>query len=175
MTRYQDVTDTAKAVRKWLKREYPGIKFSVRSSRYAGGASIRVAWIDGPPDRRLWLALKAFASVDYIDQTDYAVESEKTIEGETVWPGADYVTTARERSDRLRAFAWQLLVNAHERSACDCKHEQSLDPNDQGYHYAHRSDVGHAVHDYLPTLWLRYCEGVEADAGGHMRWVGWVR
>ena len=43
-----DVTETAKLIRKRLKREFPGIQFQVRSSRYAGGASISLAWKDGP-------------------------------------------------------------------------------------------------------------------------------
>lgn len=43
-----DVTETAKLIRRRLKREFPGTKFQVRSSRYAGGASISLAWKDGP-------------------------------------------------------------------------------------------------------------------------------
>jgi hypothetical protein len=40
--------DTAKLVRKALKTAFPGQKFSVRTDTYAGGASIRVTWTDGP-------------------------------------------------------------------------------------------------------------------------------
>lgn len=46
--RYIPVADTAKLVRKTLKAEFPGVKFSVRSSSYSGGASIDVSWTDGP-------------------------------------------------------------------------------------------------------------------------------
>lgn len=42
------VAETAKVVRVALKREFPGVKFSVRSDRYSGGASIDVRWTDGP-------------------------------------------------------------------------------------------------------------------------------
>src|SRR5882672_5529511 len=45
---YISVTDTAKMMRKALKEAFPGIKFSVKSDKYAGGASIDVHWIDGP-------------------------------------------------------------------------------------------------------------------------------
>ena len=53
-TEYIDVKDTAKLVRKALRRVFPGTRFSVRSDRYAGGAAVRVHWTDGPaePDVR---------------------------------------------------------------------------------------------------------------------------
>ncbi len=46
--RYLSVTETAKLVRRALRESFPGVKFSVRSDSYAGGASIRVGWTDGP-------------------------------------------------------------------------------------------------------------------------------
>ena len=49
--RYIDVVEVAKMVRSRLKREFPGVKFGVRSSRYAGGASIRVTWEQGPSEK----------------------------------------------------------------------------------------------------------------------------
>lgn len=48
--RYVSAKDTAKLVRALLKRTYPGIKFSVRTDTYAGGATVRVAWTDGPSE-----------------------------------------------------------------------------------------------------------------------------
>ena len=46
--RYIDVVDVAKLVRQSLKEAFPDVRFSVRSSRYAGGASILVTWKAGP-------------------------------------------------------------------------------------------------------------------------------
>ena len=46
--RHVDVKDCAKLVRKALRKQFPETKFSVRSSRYAGGSSIDVRWTDGP-------------------------------------------------------------------------------------------------------------------------------
>ena len=40
--------ETAPFVRKALAVAFPGIKFSVRSETYSGGASITVSWTDGP-------------------------------------------------------------------------------------------------------------------------------
>ena len=45
---YLSCAETAKLVRVALKEKFPGVKFSVRSSTYSGGASIRVGWVDGP-------------------------------------------------------------------------------------------------------------------------------
>jgi len=35
-----------------LKESFPGIKFSVKSSTYSMGASIRIRWLDGPNTKR---------------------------------------------------------------------------------------------------------------------------
>lgn len=48
MTKYISTTETARMIRQALKAKFPGFKFSVRSSKYAGGSSIRVSWTDGP-------------------------------------------------------------------------------------------------------------------------------
>lgn len=48
---YISVTDTAKMIRAKLKRTFPGVKFSVRSSKYSGGSSIDVSWTDGPTEK----------------------------------------------------------------------------------------------------------------------------
>ena len=50
---YISATDTAKLLRVALAKVFPGVTFSVRSKSYAGGASIDVAWTDGPPSRRV--------------------------------------------------------------------------------------------------------------------------
>lgn len=41
-------TEVAKLIRKRLKAAFPATTFSVRSSTYSMGSSIRVSWIDGP-------------------------------------------------------------------------------------------------------------------------------
>jgi hypothetical protein len=38
----------AKNVRIELARAFPGVKFSVKTSRFSGGDSLRVSWTDGP-------------------------------------------------------------------------------------------------------------------------------
>lgn len=41
---YLTTADTARLIRQTLERAYPGVRFYVRSSTYAGGSSIRVAY-----------------------------------------------------------------------------------------------------------------------------------
>ena len=48
MKKYLTCAETAKLIRQALKEAFPGVKFSVRSSTYGGGASITVGWTDGP-------------------------------------------------------------------------------------------------------------------------------
>jgi len=66
----QDVTESAKAVRAILKTTYPGIKFSVRVSRFSGNSSVEVAWTDGPTGtevRNLTAHLKGWDNGFYND------------------------------------------------------------------------------------------------------------
>lgn len=57
---YLSVTETAKLVRAALKKSFPSVKFSVRSDSYAGGASIRVFWTDGPTRKDVEAIIKQF-------------------------------------------------------------------------------------------------------------------
>jgi len=47
---YKDTTESAKAVRRVLKAEYPNTKFSVRVKRFSMGSSVNIIWIDGPTE-----------------------------------------------------------------------------------------------------------------------------
>lgn len=60
-TRYLSCAETARLVRKALKDAFPSTKFGVRSSNYAGGASIRVCWADGPTTARVQEVTSQFA------------------------------------------------------------------------------------------------------------------
>jgi len=48
VSEYLSCAETAKLIRPALKRAFPGVKFSVRSSTYSMGASIDIYWTDGP-------------------------------------------------------------------------------------------------------------------------------
>jgi hypothetical protein len=69
---YDDVTQAAKLARAWLKKEFPGIKFSVRSDKYAGGSSMRVAWEDGPTDAEVAAVVAPLEGKGFDGSIDYA-------------------------------------------------------------------------------------------------------
>ena len=57
------LTQSAQAsqrIKNILKKEYPDIKFSVKSSNYANGSSVNVSWSDGIPEKELDAFLNQF-------------------------------------------------------------------------------------------------------------------
>ena len=72
---YIDTKDVAKIIRRMLKAEHPGVKFSVRLDRYAGGSSIHVGWdaeFDAQTEKRNALSkkLRAYGSAHFDGMTD---------------------------------------------------------------------------------------------------------
>ena len=51
--KYMSCAETAKFVRTESKKNFPGVKFSVRSSVYSGGASIGVSRVLGPTTKEV--------------------------------------------------------------------------------------------------------------------------
>ena len=122
--------DTAKLVRGALKRAFPDVKFSVRSDTYAGGASIRVRWTDGPTSEQVDAVTGAYAGADFDGMIDLKVSVQRWLHpdgtvtlahregtngsfveliGDPIGPaarlvrfGADFVPTCRDISDEWR-------------------------------------------------------------------------
>lgn len=65
-----DVVDVAKLIRNALKIAFPDTKFTVRSSRFAGGASIRVKWSARPIEAEVGQLLERFRGLEYNDRWD---------------------------------------------------------------------------------------------------------
>jgi hypothetical protein len=96
MTTYLSCADTAKLVRAALKETFPGVKFSVKSSVYAGGASINIAYIDGPSAAQVEAVAKAFQGAYFDGMTDYKGSNYNTLDGQAVRFGADFVFVNRK-------------------------------------------------------------------------------
>src|SRR3990167_7466408 len=73
---YLSCAETAKLVRTALRDAFPGVKFSVRSDTYAGGASIRVRWTDGPTSDAVERVAGVFAGADFDGMVDLKVYAE---------------------------------------------------------------------------------------------------
>lgn len=102
-----DVAETAKMVRAALKAEFPGVKFSVRSKRYAGGASVRASYVDGPRETDVRAICQLYQGATFDGMTDlkgYRDSVLTTDDGaEVVRFGADWVHADRRLSDEWRA------------------------------------------------------------------------
>jgi len=106
--RFISVVETAKLIRKALKHNFPGHKFSVRSKSYSGGASIDVDWTDGPAAPDVEKVIKRFEGASFdsmIDLKSYknSVLSHEDGTAEEVHFGADYVFAHRSFSEEATA------------------------------------------------------------------------
>jgi hypothetical protein len=69
-TKYLSCAETAKLVRTALKKSFPGVKFSVRSSVYSGGASIDVSWVLGPTTKEVDAVAGQYESASFDGSID---------------------------------------------------------------------------------------------------------
>jgi hypothetical protein len=68
--KYLSCAETAKLVRTALKKKFPGVKFSVRSDVYSGGASIDVSWVLGPTTKEVDKVAGQYESADFDGSID---------------------------------------------------------------------------------------------------------
>lgn len=125
--RYISATDTAKMLRRALKSEFPGVKFSVRTSKYAGGASIDIRWTDGPTEAQVKRIADLYQGATFDGMRDLK-EYRSTVlvsdDGpEEVHFGADFVFEKRTHSPEFlgRLESWAEpngLVRMPQRGAC---------------------------------------------------------
>jgi len=111
---YINCADTAKLMRAALKAQFPGVKFSVRSSVYSGGASINVSWTDGPFTSEVESLAKRYEGATFdgmIDLKEYHT-SLVYFEGDPVPRevryGSDFVFCNRDLSDEyVKALSYE--------------------------------------------------------------------
>ena len=107
--------DTAKLLRSALKAQFPNDKFSVRSDTYAGGASIRVRWVDGSYVADVEKIAKRYEGATFDGMQDLKEYQSDLVyfEGESVPTlvryGSDFVFTDRDLSP---AYVEQLSIEA---------------------------------------------------------------
>lgn len=96
MRDYLSCSETAKLIRQALKESFPGIKFSVKSSVYSGGASITIKYFNGPTSDQVKTVTKMFEGAYFDGMTDYKGSCYGSLDGKEVRFGADYVFVNRE-------------------------------------------------------------------------------
>lgn len=62
--------EVAKMVRRKLAEQFPSVKFSVRSSQFAGGSSIDVKWTDGPTTKAVDAIVMPYKSTGFDGSID---------------------------------------------------------------------------------------------------------
>jgi hypothetical protein len=72
---YVDPTESARLIRPRLKAAFPGVTFRVRTSKYAGGSSIRVDWTDGPTTKQVDAIVSAYKGGGFDGSIDLAYSS----------------------------------------------------------------------------------------------------
>lgn len=102
-------TDTAKMIRASLKEAFAGVRFSVRSRRYAGGCSIDVSWLDGPNQRQVDGVIDRFQGSYFDGSIDYQGYVTASIDGEAARFSADFISTTRDYSDAAIQRALAIL------------------------------------------------------------------
>ena len=113
MTKYFSPAETAGLIRKALKEAFPDVKFSVRTSTYSGGASIRVGWIDGPNRAQVEAIADTFAGSYFDGMKDYKGSNYYMVDGERASFGADFIFCERIYSDAMVARAIAMLVKKY--------------------------------------------------------------
>lgn len=95
---YLSCAETAKLVRAALKESFPGVKFSVKSSVYSGGASINVKYTDGPAYEQVKAVVGMFEGSYFDGMTDYKGSNYGSLDGQEVSFGADFIFVNRDFS-----------------------------------------------------------------------------
>jgi hypothetical protein len=67
---YLSCAETAKLVRAALKKKFPGVKFSVVSDVYSGGASIDIRWVLGPTTKEVDAVGKQYQGASFDGMID---------------------------------------------------------------------------------------------------------
>jgi len=109
MKNYLSCAETAVMIRSVLKESFPGVKFSVRSSVYSGGASITIKYNDGPNADAVKAAISIFEGSYFDGMQDYKGQNYTAIDDQEVRFGADFVFVDRKISDEMYAAALDAL------------------------------------------------------------------
>lgn len=99
---FSDCVAAAKNIRKELKAAFPGVKFAVRSSKYAGGNSINVNYVDGPAREKVDEIINKYEYGNFNGMEDIYEYNEDMYFNEA-FGGAKYIFASREMSDELIA------------------------------------------------------------------------
>lgn len=101
--------ETAKAIRKELKKEFPLVKFSVTSQKYSGGNSVYIEWLNGPSSYMVDKIVYKYQQGDFNGMEDVYENTNRRND----IPQVKYVQVRREVSEELQQNVFELLQKTH--------------------------------------------------------------
>ena len=121
---YVSVKEQARWIREALRAVFPGVRFSVRSSR--GGGAVDVGWTDGPTVAQVQEVTRRYELEGFDGMTDMRYDVPLVIDGRE-YRGGGLILEHREVSDTWRAEILRELSEVCDREIPD------PDVRDSGY------------------------------------------
>jgi len=104
--------EVAKIIKKKLKTSFPKRKFSVRSSKYAGGSSISIGWTDGETEETVEKLIGGFHGATFDGMIDLKEYHDSKFEGEDVHFGNDFLFCNRKYSrEFIQRVTDQIIID----------------------------------------------------------------
>ncbi len=119
MSNYISCADTAKLLRQALKEAFTGVKFTVKSKTYSGGASINIGWTDGPNSAQVKAVADCFEGAYFDGGIDYQGSKYHKLDGVEVHFGANFIFENRSYSDEMVARAIAAVIKQY--GGCEMK------------------------------------------------------
>lgn len=88
--------ETAALVRAALKEKFAGVKFSITSSVYSGGSSIRVRWTGGPSEQEVREVTWGFTAGTFNGMIDLYEYKQNELFGQPVRFSASFIFCERD-------------------------------------------------------------------------------
>lgn len=110
----------ATAIRDELKKEFPAVIFSVKSSNFAGGDSVHVSWNEGPTTNEVDNFTKKYQYGSFDGMTDMYNYSNSRED----LPQSKYVSTRREISEEVNDIVFKSLKSLSSEDCTDYEIKQ---------------------------------------------------
>jgi hypothetical protein len=143
---YMTCAESAKMLRKALAARFPGVKFSVRSKTYSGGASINVSWTGGPCGREVERITCRYEGADFDGMIDLKTSKDALLslpDGslKRVRFGSDYIFCQREDGFEFAKVASAIAAETLAKADWQENWQWQQDCDRIGSKVAHNTDI----------------------------------
>lgn len=109
-------------IREELKKEFPGIKFSVRSENFAGGDSVNIGWEDGPTVKQVEHFTGKYQEGNFNGMEDIYEYNNRRKD----IPQAKYIMESRKISKESEAVLLPIVTEIFNNSPSGCHNPENL-------------------------------------------------